>query len=143
LDQHDQAGNFKHTYEPVTCQVCLKMAAYPGPREQVPLTGCRRCGDLPGAHLRETNHIYELPTEFQMMVRSSLLYGGGYLVEIPEHPCNGSVKIAGTDEVDRVIVIGRRRVVTQVKVSYEDLTCSFCGALQTRYVLGRDRPPNS
>jgi hypothetical protein len=131
----DSVPAYEYTREPITCAVCLKMSEHPGPREEIPLTGCRKCGELPGKHWHGTNHPYELPTDFQVLVRSSIRRGGGYLVEIPDHVCNSSTLTLGHDEVDRVMVVGSKRVIVKVKVEFQDHTCNVCGALQRRDVL--------
>jgi hypothetical protein len=134
LDSPTVKATYERTGDPVTCQVCLKM---PVGRDQVPLKGCGRCGKDADIHTREANHYYEVPTELQTLVRSSLLYGDGKLEEIPSHLCNKAVMVEGTDEVPKAVVAHGVRVIVKIEVAYQDHLCSLCGNVSCRVVLGQ------
>jgi len=135
LSEPDSVRTFKYTGDPVTCSVCLKM---PVKRDLIPLNGCRRCGQDSSIHPQHTNHYYEAPTELQMLVRSSVLFGDGEVEEIPPHLCNQTVHVRGTDEVPKVVVVQGKRTVVKVCVDYVDHTCSLCGSVGRRDVLGQE-----
>jgi len=135
LSEPDSVRTYEHTGDPVTCSVCLKM---PEKREQVPLNGCRRCGQEPSVHPQQTNHYYEVPTELQVLVRSSVMFGEGEVEEIPPHLCNQAVNIRGVDEVPKAVVVQNSRIVVKVHVAFVDYTCSLCGSIGRRDVLRQE-----
>jgi hypothetical protein len=132
---HPKSRSYEATGDPLTCHVCLKM---PAKRDQVPLNGCRYCGEHADIHPQQTNHYYEVPTELQTLVRSAVLFGEGEVEEIPPHLCNQAVRITGTDAVPKSVVINGKLAVVKVHVFFQDHTCSLCGNVGRRDVLEQE-----